>query len=977
MSVSEWSTRAKFVYKRTYSRPLNDAGTVFETWDDTVDRVIRHQEMLWADAGGKVDRDELEQLRQLILSRRALPAGRTLWLGGTDIARTRPSSQMNCSFLSISTVHDLVDAFWLLLQGCGVGFSPTPGNLSGFVRKMDVEIVRSTRTDRGGREENVESFDPATRTWTIRVGDSAVAWAKSIGKIAAGKFPAKRLVISFEEIRPAGSRLKGYGWICNGDASLANAYRAIAGIMNRRAGKLLSRIDILDITNWLGTVLSSRRSAQIALCDYGADNWRQFATAKTGEFWADNPQRSQSNNSIQFYEHPGKRVIGDLIRTMVEAGGSEPGIINAEEARRRASWYKGVNPCVVGETRILTRGGYVRIDSVVDTPVEVWNGEVWSKVTPTVTGEDVEVYKVTLSDGTSLICTGNHKWLVRRGGYTKFTEDRVRTDDLLGNETLTAYDMPVVESGRPFDAAYSHGFYCGDGFDYGGKKLAWLYGEKRKLADHLVGNLTALNSDRPKVRFPDDLPPKFHVPFDADIRGRLEWFAGLLDSDGTVVRSPNSTSVQITSVNREFLADVRLMLTTLGVRGKIGQMSTAGVRSMPDGRGGKKDYFCQRSDRLVLTSTDVRRLVDLGLTTYRLQFPKLEPNRDARRFVKVKSVEAVGVAEKVYCFSEPLARRGTFEGVVTGNCGEILLSDYGFCNLSTIDVAKFRDDFPGLMSAFRLISRANYRQTVVNLRDGVLQDAWHQNNEYLRLCGVSITGLARRPDIGPSDLKMMRNAAVSGSYSMADELGLERPKNTTTQKPEGSGSKALDTTEGCHRPMGRFIFNRVLFGVHDPLVPRLRDGGYDVEPHPLDPGSVLVNFPLDWSDVPGFTKVDGVEVNLEPAVDQLERYRTLMRYWCEQNVSVTVSYSDDEVEPVIDWLDKNWDDYVGISFLKRTDPTKTAKDLGYPYLPQTVVTEREYREYVARLKPVDVDDSGALEEIDAGTECAGGVCPVK
>jgi len=39
--------RASVVTRRTYNRPLNDEGTIFETWEQTVDRVIGHQQWLW------------------------------------------------------------------------------------------------------------------------------------------------------------------------------------------------------------------------------------------------------------------------------------------------------------------------------------------------------------------------------------------------------------------------------------------------------------------------------------------------------------------------------------------------------------------------------------------------------------------------------------------------------------------------------------------------------------------------------------------------------------------------------------------------------------------------------------------------------------------------------------------------------------------------------------------------------------------
>jgi ribonucleoside-triphosphate reductase len=48
---------------------------------------------------------------------------------------------------------------------------------------------------------------------------------------------------------------------------------------------------------------------------------------------------------------------------------------------------------------------------------------------------------------------------------------------------------------------------------------------------------------------------------------------------------------------------------------------------------------------------------------------------------------------------------------------------------------------------------------------------------------------------------------------------------------------------------------------------------------------------------------------------------------------------------------------VGVSFLYRADPSKTAEDLGYKYLPQEVVTKEKFEAYVATLKPVDFTDT--------------------
>lgn len=652
----EQSLRSKLITRRTYNRPLDDEGVSFETFEQTVDRVIGHQHWLWnrADSESKCSSEqmwsELHELRKLMLERKVLMSGRTLWLGGTEVAKRREASQFNCSFTNVETVYDLVDVLWLLMQGCGVGFRPVIGQLTGFPQPIkELEIVRSKRTEKGGEQFNTETYEDGV--WTIRIGDSAEAWAKSIGKLASHKFPARKLVLDFSQIRPAGERLKGYGWISSGDEAIAKAYTAIFTILNKRAGSLLSRIDILDVVNWLGTILSSRRSAEIALFEYGEAEWEEFAVAKK-DWWIDNVQRAQSNNSLLFRQKPSRDQLSEIFRLMVESGGSEPGFINGEAASKRAPWFKGVNPCA-----------------------------------------------------------------------------------------------------------------------------------------------------------------------------------------------------------------------------------------------------------------------------------------------------------------------------------EILLGNKSFCNLTEVDVAKFRGDSAGLRRAIELAARANYRQTCVNLIDGVLQEAWHLNNDFLRLCGVGLTGIVRRPDLSAYDYAELQRTATSGAYGMADELGLPRPKNVTTVKPSGTLSKVMDTTEGVHKPLGKYIFNNVNFGKYDPLVSLCRAAGYKVIDNPSDPEAVLITFPVKWDTVP-FDKVNGLEVNVESAITQLERYKMLMINWCQQNVSATISYSVEEVDGIVDWLLDNWDVYVGVSFLFRADPTKSAKDLGYMYLPQEVVTKERYEEYVANIQPIELDKAN---DIDAPIEdeCAGGACPIR
>lgn len=671
------STRAQIVTRRTYCRPKNEEGTVFETWEEVISRVISHQKWLWERAlTHKLMPDmplndisenlkewvplnneqllELNSLKQLMLERKVAPAGRTLWLGGTDIGKRIELSQFNCCFVSVRTVYDVVDFFWGLLNGAGVTGLAEAGTLTGFRQRIpELEVIRTTRGPyEKGPENNSESWNPTTHTWVIKVGDSAKAWAKSIGKLLAGKYPAKKLILDFSQIRGAGARLRNYGWISQSDSGLSKAYTEIFKILNSKADSILTEMDINDIINLLGTVLSTRRAAEALLMLKLNPRWKEFARAKQGMWENGKEHRAQSNNSLLFFEKPSRKELEEFFEMINQGGNGEPGLVNARHMVDRAPWAKGLNPCF-----------------------------------------------------------------------------------------------------------------------------------------------------------------------------------------------------------------------------------------------------------------------------------------------------------------------------------EVLLADGNTCNLVTIALDKFKEDNFGLWEAARLITRANYRQTCVDFRDGILQEKWHLNNEHLHLCGVSLMGVAKRPDMQPYDFKRLERVVVHAGYSMAEELGTPYPKNLSVMKPEGTISKCYDSSEGMHKPLGKYIFNNIAFSVYDPLVKVLQDAGYKTVTHPYDPTAMLITIPVKYDDVE-FDIVDGKEVNVEPAIVQLERYKMLMQHYCQQNVSCTISYSLEETGEIIDWLYNNWDSYVAVSFLFRNDPTKTAADLGYPYLPQEVVTKEYFEAYIKTLKEVDLDQI-AIDDSILEDGCAGGVCPIR
>jgi ribonucleotide reductase alpha subunit len=338
------------------------------------------------------------------------------------------------------------------------------------------------------------------------------------------------------------------------------------------------------------------------------------------------------------------------------------------------------NACVPVDTRILTKDGYRPIGDLVGKEVEAWNGEEWSAVTPKATGRKT-VYLVTLSNGASLRCSHNHEWILRGG-------NRVETSVLSLGDKLEKFAMPVIESGKPADFdAYTQGFYAGDGND--GYEFSWVYPPKQDVCARLKGSFYyEEGTNRLRWTHGQMLSKKF-VPHDYDLQTRLGWLAGLLDADATINLSKQSLQIQLASIDFAFLREIQILLTTVGVCSSVTKMRDEEVREMPDGRGGLAKYSCAAMYRLHIGNGDVCLLKQLGLSTCRIDLSAANPDASRKRlFAQVVSVEELG-EEDVFCFSEPKAHRGTFEGIVTGQCTEVTSEDDSdVCNLGSLNMSR-------------------------------------------------------------------------------------------------------------------------------------------------------------------------------------------------------------------------------------------------------------------------------------------------
>lgn len=639
--------------------------------------------------------------------------------------------------------------------------------------------------------------------------------------------------------------------------------------------------------------------------------------------------------------------------------------------------------------------------------VDVWNGKQFAPVKPFHTGFN-DTLRVEFSDGTELRCTPAHKFILHGDRYRPEGERREAKDLQLGDK-LAKYAMPVVTQGQSYGTdqeAYSQGFYSGDGNT--GLTHSWLYAPKYACQSRLIGTFGEEHASVERKTWKHGpMLDKAWVPIDADLPYCLSWLAGLLDADGTLCSDrEGGQSFQITAIDKQFLQDVRLMLTRLGVQASLAISHTGKVRDLPDGQGAHKAYDTQDLWRLVIRGSDVWKLVnDLGLDCARIKYTAAKPNRDARRFVTVVGIYQEDPCD-TYCFTEHLNHTGTFNGIVTGQCGEITLLMLGaYCVIA--DVVPYhagslnktdrlignRDTWDNdAEDAFRVATRALIR---TNLMDCLYRREVNRTNRI----GVGITGLHEyafaRFGYGFRDiideeksrdfwlmLSRFKRAVQDEAKAYAEELGVAVPHTDTTIKPAGTTSKLFGLTEGAHLPSMREYLRWVQFRNDDPLIQTYRDVGYPVRQLKSYSGTTIVGFPTR-PEICSLGMGDKLVTAAEATPEEQYQYlRLLEKYWIRgvaedgvtplretgNQVSYTLKYLPDQVS----FKDFKRTLIEGQSTIRCCSVMPQDEGTAYEYQPEQPLPKGEYVKIVNQLKTQEAKEEVAFEHIDCGT----GGCPI-
>lgn len=311
---------ADYVFLSKYSQKKSDGN--LENWNETVDRIYRmHKEKL---SNMNLLDEEVSQMFKKAISFEnskyilSSQRGRQFASSNHESGILKHEAKIyNCCSTYIDRIEVFSEIMYLLLCGCGVGYSLH----NEYINKLP--IVKPYNGD-----QRPQFF----------VEDSIEGWADSILELITSLFEGKSADIVFDAIRPKGSLIDGK-FIAPGANPLIKAHNKIKKIFSKVSGRKLKTIELHDIICCIAEGVMSggiRRSAMIALFD---KDDKDMLSSKTGEWYKENPQRAMANNSILTTKKDSNTYdeLKNVINTVKQFG--EPGFINVKD------YSYVVNPC--------------------------------------------------------------------------------------------------------------------------------------------------------------------------------------------------------------------------------------------------------------------------------------------------------------------------------------------------------------------------------------------------------------------------------------------------------------------------------------------------------------------------------------------------------------------------------------------------------------------------------------------------------
>jgi ribonucleotide reductase alpha subunit len=731
-----WGELGYVTYKRTYARRM-DPGDATEEWPDTIKRVL---DACQTQLKCGFTQEELRRLWDHFMQLRGCVAGRFLWqLGTKTVSRLGIASTQNCSFVRVDELDAFTWAFDMLMLGSGVGFSIQKEHVAKLPPVVD-------------RDVSVTRLDQKDADYIIP--DSREGWVAFLDTVLRAFFvTGKSFTYSAILVRSAGTPIAGFGGVASGPNDLCDGIKNISDLLRARRGTKLSSVDCLDVMNIIASIVVSgnvRRSAMIAIGD--CDDL-EYLKSKRWDLGQIPNWRAMSNNSV---------VCSDIDSLPEEfwdgyAGKGEPfGLINLDLARRMGRLadgdrypdpeVDGFNPCVSGDTMVLTSKGLRPVHKLVGRPfVAVVNGKEYPSTQQGFfpTGRKT-VYELRLNNGLRLKATSDHKILTSPGTFMTVEQlssvlSRNKANIMLSNNSNYAWMDTFAGS---FDKGYAAGIKCTD-----------------------------------------------EVPEDGSVEFTKGLLRALFDAHGTVLETPGGSCIRLhcyEPYKEERLSAVQRLLFALGISSMKPYMAGT-LRILGRNECAKFRDVIGFGDAGKVQALDRQ----LGhATTDAAGGDALDMFEAA-----VESVTCVG-EEDVFDCTIPGPHLFCANGMLISNCAEQGLANYETCCLAELFLPN-NDSYDRICDVATLLYRI--------CKHSLLLPCHHENTQNIlrknMRMGIGVSGYLQATEEQRAWLPKLYDHLRQFDEEYSGSLGIARSIKLTTVKPSGCsrGDTLVVTSKGILR----------------------------------------------------------------------------------------------------------------------------------------------------------------------------------
>lgn len=281
---------------------------------------------------------EIKNYWQFVDRQDVLPSMRSFQFGGAAIEQHN-ERMYNCSFSHADRIRFFGEAFYLLLCGCGVGFSVQWQHIE---KMPEMGIIDDSKVRHFVVEDSIEGW-----------GDAVIAMVDA-------QVCGYHIEYNYDRIRPKGSPLRTSGGVAPGHLPLKKALELIRAILAGAAGRQLRSDEIFDMVCHLADAVLAggiRRSSLITLFSPD-DGMMLYAKAPEnfryarGEDPGLRPHRAMSNISAAFLRSTVTEDQFNRVMKVNKRTHGEPGFVFLDnlDYGTNPCGEIGLNPVLVGNT---------------------------------------------------------------------------------------------------------------------------------------------------------------------------------------------------------------------------------------------------------------------------------------------------------------------------------------------------------------------------------------------------------------------------------------------------------------------------------------------------------------------------------------------------------------------------------------------------------------------------------------------------